>query len=83
VGGWTGATLGWALHEGCWMTPQIGPAHREEIACVIPDALPARYRDRDFAECGSRQRLLCRVPKKKHSAKSLALDKGPDSDSDT
>jgi hypothetical protein len=31
-------------------------------------------------ECGSRQRFLCRVPDKKHSAKLLALGKGPDSD---
>jgi hypothetical protein len=41
----------------------------------------ARRREQDFAECGSRQRLLCRVPEKKHSTKRLALDKGPDSGS--
>jgi hypothetical protein len=34
------------------------------------------------AECDSRQSLLCQVPDKKHSTKSLALDKGPDSGSD-
>jgi hypothetical protein len=21
VGGWTGATMGWAIHEGYWMSP--------------------------------------------------------------
>jgi hypothetical protein len=31
-----------------------------------------------FNECGTRQRILCRVPDKKHSAKSRALGKGPD-----
>jgi hypothetical protein len=35
-----------------------------------------------FAECGTRQRLLCRVPDKKHSAKRRALSKGPDSGSE-
>jgi hypothetical protein len=34
-----------------------------------------------FAECGSWQSLLYRVPDKKHSAKSLSLGKGPDSGS--
>jgi hypothetical protein len=29
----------------------------------------ARYREQDFAECSTRQRRLCRVPDKKHSAK--------------
>jgi hypothetical protein len=42
----------------------------------------ALYRVQDFAECGSRHSLLCRVPDKKHSAKSLTLGKGPDSGSD-
>jgi hypothetical protein len=41
----------------------------------------ARYREQDFAECGSRQRLICRVSDKKHSAKLLTLGKGSDSDS--
>jgi hypothetical protein len=36
VGGWNGAAMGWAIHEGCWMPPQI-VLHREKIACVIPD----------------------------------------------
>jgi hypothetical protein len=40
------------------------------------------YRAQDFAECGSRQRRLCRVPEKKHSAKRLALGKDPDSGSE-
>jgi hypothetical protein len=26
VGGWTGAAMGWAIHEGCWMPPLIVPA---------------------------------------------------------
>jgi hypothetical protein len=34
VGGWTSAAMCWAIHEGCWMLPQIA-LHREEIACVI------------------------------------------------
>jgi hypothetical protein len=42
----------------------------------------ARYREPDFAECGSRQSLLCRVPDKRHSAKSPTLGKVPDSGSD-
>jgi hypothetical protein len=37
----------------------------------------ALYRVQGFAECGSRQSLLCRVPDKKHSAKTPALGKGP------
>jgi hypothetical protein len=41
-----------------------------------------RYREQDFAECGTRQRLLCQVPDKKHSAKHRALGKVPDSGSD-
>jgi hypothetical protein len=40
-----------------------------------------RYREQDFAECGTRQRLLCRVPDKKHSTNLLALDKDLDSGS--
>jgi hypothetical protein len=38
-----------------------------------------------FTECflrGTRQRALCRVPEKKHSAKNLALGKEPNSGSD-
>jgi hypothetical protein len=35
-----------------------------------------------FAECGSRQSLLCRVPDKRHSAKSPTLGKASDSGSD-
>jgi hypothetical protein len=46
-----------------------------------PHCKRACYRVQDFAECGSRQRLLCQVPNKKHSAKLLALVKGPDSGS--
>jgi hypothetical protein len=42
----------------------------------------ALYRAQDFAECGARQNLLCRVPDKRHSAKPPALGKGPDSGSD-
>jgi hypothetical protein len=38
-----------------------------------------RYREQDFAEYGTRQRLLCRAPDKKHSTKRRALGKGPDS----
>jgi hypothetical protein len=34
-----------------------------------------------FAECGSRQRSLCRVPDKKYSTKPPALGKDPDSGS--
>jgi hypothetical protein len=41
----------------------------------------ARYREPYFAECGSRQSPLCRVPDKKHSAKTPTLGKGPDSGS--
>jgi hypothetical protein len=36
VGGWTGAAMGWMIHEGCWMPPRLS-LYREEIACVIPD----------------------------------------------
>jgi hypothetical protein len=43
----------------------------------------ARYREPSFAECGSRQSRLCRVPEKRHSAKRPALGKGSDSGSDT
>jgi hypothetical protein len=42
----------------------------------------ARYWEQDFAECGTRQRVLCRVPDKKHSTKRRALGKGPDSGSE-
>jgi hypothetical protein len=42
----------------------------------------ALYRAQDFAECGARQSLLCRVPNKKHSAKPPALGKGADSGSE-
>jgi hypothetical protein len=38
-------------------------------------------REQDFTEFDTRQRLLCRVPDKKQSAKRRALDKDPDSDS--
>jgi hypothetical protein len=31
------------------------------------------YREHDFVQCGTRQRLLCRVPDKKHSTKSQIL----------
>jgi hypothetical protein len=41
----------------------------------------ALYRAQDFAECGARQSLLCRVPDKKHSAKPPALGKEPNSGS--
>ena len=41
----------------------------------------ARYREPSFAECGSRQSRLCRVPEKRHSAKRPALGKGSDSGS--
>jgi hypothetical protein len=41
-----------------------------------------RYREQDFAECHTRQRLLYRVPDKKHSTKRRALGKDPDSGSD-
>jgi hypothetical protein len=41
-----------------------------------------RYRMQDFAECGSWQISLCRVPDKIHLVKSPALDKDPDSGSD-
>ena len=40
-----------------------------------------RYRESDFAECATRQRILCRVPDKRHSAKRQALNKEPDSGS--
>jgi hypothetical protein len=41
----------------------------------------ARYREPNFAECGSRQILLCRVPDKRHSAKRPTLGKASDSGS--
>jgi hypothetical protein len=41
----------------------------------------SRYREKDFAECGTRQKLLCRVLDKKHTAKRRALGKEPDSGS--
>jgi hypothetical protein len=44
--------------------------------------LPSAALGKDgFAECGARQRRLCRVPDKKHSAKTLALGKEPNSGS--
>jgi hypothetical protein len=33
VGGWTGAAMDWAIHEGCWMPPQIVPAQRRDCMC--------------------------------------------------
>jgi hypothetical protein len=42
---------------------------------------PALYRAQNFAEGGTRQSLLCRVPDKKHSAKPSVLGKGVDSGS--
>jgi hypothetical protein len=42
-----------------------------------------RYREQDFAECGTRQILPCRVPDKKNSAKRRALGKEPDFGSDS
>jgi hypothetical protein len=35
----------------------------------------ALYRAQDFAECGTRQSLLCRVPDKKRSALGKGADK--------
>jgi hypothetical protein len=51
--------------------------------CVESPALGkrGRYREQDFAECGTWQRLFCRVLDKKHSTKRLALGKEPDSGS--
>jgi hypothetical protein len=33
VGCWTGAAMGWAIHEGCWMPPQIDPTQRRDCMC--------------------------------------------------
>jgi hypothetical protein len=38
-----------------------------------------RYGESSFTECGTRQRMLCRVPDKRHSTKRRALGKEPDS----
>jgi hypothetical protein len=38
-------------------------------------------REYEFAECGAQQRMRCRVPDIKHSAKRQTLGKEPDSDS--
>jgi hypothetical protein len=38
----------------------------------------ARYRECDIVKCDTRQRVLCRVPGKKHSAKRRVLSKEPD-----
>jgi hypothetical protein len=40
------------------------------------------YRECKFDKCGTRQRILCRVPNKKHSAKRRAFGKEPNSNSD-
>jgi hypothetical protein len=40
-----------------------------------------RYRDWNFAECVSRERLLCRMPDRKYSAKRRAHGKERDSGS--
>jgi hypothetical protein len=56
------------------------------LRCAECPALGKRalYRAVDFAECGSQQSLLlCRVPDKKHLAKTPALGIGPDSGSAT
>jgi hypothetical protein len=47
----------------------------------VSSVKPALYRAQNFAEGGTRQSLLCRVPDKKHSAKPSALGKGVDSGS--
>jgi hypothetical protein len=42
----------------------------------------ALCREPNFAECGTRQIFLCRVPDKRHSAKNATLGKACDSGSD-
>jgi hypothetical protein len=52
--------------------------------CAESPALGKRvyYRELDFAEYGTRQSILCRIPDKKHSAKRRALGKATDSGSE-
>jgi hypothetical protein len=52
--------------------------YRNRWLCRVRQSL---CRERNFAECGSRQSSLCRVLDKKHSVKSPALSKDPDSGS--
>jgi hypothetical protein len=33
VGDWTGAAMGWAIHEGCWMPHHIVPVQRKDCMC--------------------------------------------------
>jgi hypothetical protein len=67
----------------CWVFASRQSSICRVFLCAECPALgkQAIYRAQDFAECNSRQSLLCRVLDKKHSAKRLALGKGPDSGS--
>jgi hypothetical protein len=59
VGGWTGAALGCTLHEGVGCRPRLA-LHREEIACVIPDALPTCNYNFDTHRSMEQSRVNCR-----------------------
>jgi hypothetical protein len=54
-----------------WRMYEMHPVLSLKSWCDKSPALGkhGRYRERDFVECGTRQRLLCRVPDRKHSAK--------------
>jgi hypothetical protein len=80
--GWRPSALGRPLTAVC-RAPSL-PCLCRVWSCAECPALgkEARYRDPNFAECGSRQSLLCWVPDKRHSAKNPTLGKALDSSSE-
>jgi hypothetical protein len=84
----TAVSSRWPLTTLCQAPPSSSVRHSAKASLPSVFLCPtldkwARYREQDFAECGARQRLLCRVPDKKHLAKRRALGKGSDSGSDS
>jgi hypothetical protein len=72
-----------AKTNGCQLqTAANGPLPRAVFVECLTLGKLSRYRAQDFAEGDTRQSSLCRVPDKKHLAKTTTLDKGSDSDSD-
>jgi hypothetical protein len=65
-----------------FMTAANGPLPSAFFAECPALGKEAHYREPNFAECGSRQSRLCRVPEKRHSAKRPTLGKASDSGSE-
>jgi hypothetical protein len=86
---WRASAGGWPLTALCREPPlpSVWPSANMSLpsaSCAECSALGKGYlcREPKFTESGTRQRLLCRVPDKKHSAKPPAPGKEPNSGSD-